>query len=106
MKDGLVRADTLPLVFRALGAEALPRGTHVRVRAAVGIDELTLDVHATLLARLAVDGRGALAEAGDEDEAAARPLALQLAIDVDEQRPRPASRPRPTPRLTTWPCNA
>ena len=26
MKDGLVRADTLPLVFRAAGAEALPRG--------------------------------------------------------------------------------
>ncbi|HEY9240137.1 MAG TPA: RNB domain-containing ribonuclease, partial [Burkholderiaceae bacterium] len=29
MKDGLVRADTLPLVFRVGGAEALPRGAHV-----------------------------------------------------------------------------
>ena len=26
MKDGLVRAETLPLVFRAAGAERLPRG--------------------------------------------------------------------------------
>ena len=33
MKDGLVRADTLPLVFRALGTESLPRGARVRVRA-------------------------------------------------------------------------
>ena len=32
MKDGLVRADTLPLVFKALGCESLPRGAHVRVR--------------------------------------------------------------------------
>ena len=32
MKDGLVRADTLPLVFRALGTESLPRGARVRVR--------------------------------------------------------------------------
>ena len=32
MKDGLVRADHVPLVFRALGTESLPRGTHVRVR--------------------------------------------------------------------------
>ena len=32
MKDGLVRADTLPLVFRAVGAEQLPRGAQ-RARA-------------------------------------------------------------------------
>ena len=32
MKDGLVRADTLPLVFRAVGAEQLVRGSGVRVQ--------------------------------------------------------------------------
>ena len=32
MKDGLVRADDLPLVFKALGCDALPRGAQVRVR--------------------------------------------------------------------------
>ena len=51
MKDGLVRADALPLVFRAVGAESLPRGAHVRVRVG-GADLLTLDVHASVIARL------------------------------------------------------
>ncbi|MDP9044280.1 MAG: RNB domain-containing ribonuclease, partial [Pseudomonadota bacterium] len=51
MKDGLVRADTLPLVFRATGADNLPRGAHVRVRVA-GADLLTLDLHAAVIARL------------------------------------------------------
>ncbi len=51
MKDGLVRADTLPLVFRAAGAESLPRGAQVRVRIG-GIDLLTLDLHGSLLARI------------------------------------------------------
>jgi exoribonuclease-2 len=47
MKDGLVRADTLPLVFRAVGAEQLGRGTGVRVRIGA-IDLLTLDVAASV----------------------------------------------------------
>jgi len=82
MKDGLVRADALPLVFRCVGCEALPRGT--RVRAALQtLDELTLEVHATLLARLGAEAALA-AEAADDEEADAQPLALQLAIDVNE----------------------
>jgi exoribonuclease II len=83
MTNGLVRADALPLVFKALGCESLPRGTRVRV-ALKSHDTLTLEVHAALLARL---GEGAAAEAAppepEEDEAAA-PIALQLAIDVSE----------------------
>ena len=51
MKDGLVRADTLPLVFRAVGAEQLGRGSGVRVRIGA-IDLLTLDVAASVVARL------------------------------------------------------
>jgi exoribonuclease-2 len=46
MKDGLVRAETLPLVFRVPGTESLPRGSRVRVRI-TGIDLLTLDLHAS-----------------------------------------------------------
>jgi exoribonuclease-2 len=83
MTNGLVRADTLPLVFKAVGCEGLPRGTRVRV-ALKSLDSLTLEVHAALLARL---GEGAGTEAAppepEEDEAAA-PIALQLAIDVSE----------------------
>ena len=85
LKDGLVRADSLPLVFKALGCDGLPRGTHVRVRL-TGTDLLTLDLHATLLTRLdePVEGQAEAAiedDADDETEAAA-PLAL--AIDVTD----------------------
>ena len=51
MINGLVRADTLPLVFKAIGADSLPRHSRVRVRV-TGVDELTLDVHASVTARL------------------------------------------------------
>jgi exoribonuclease II len=86
MKDGLVRAENLPLVFKALGCEALPRGAQVRVRI-TGTDRLTLDVHASLLARLD-STPAAEVEASEEegdDEAGAAPLAL--AIDVDDAAP-------------------
>ena len=84
MKDGLVRADTLPLVFRATGTESLPRGTRVRVRLS-GSDLLTLELHACLLARIeapaAADAALAEPEAEDESPDAG---ALRLAIDLDE----------------------
>jgi exoribonuclease II len=81
MKDGLVRADTLPLVFKALGCEPLPRGAHVRVRI-TGTDALTLDVHANLLARLDEEAASATAEEDDSEAVDAAPLAL--AIDLNE----------------------
>lgn len=82
LKEGLVRADTLPLVFRALGTESLPRATRVRVRV-TGMDLLTLELHASLLSRL--DDEAAPAEAEDsegEDDAPA--TGLTLAINLDE----------------------
>jgi exoribonuclease-2 len=90
MKDGLVRAESLPLVFKALGCEALARGTRVRVRI-TGTDALTLEVHANLLARLD-EAVSAPALAEDEDEVAeAAPLAL--AIDIDEPEVAPPAAP-------------
>jgi exoribonuclease-2 len=95
MKDGLVRADTLPLVFKALGCEALPRGAHVRVRVS-GTDALTLDVHANLLARLDEPAPEAVAE--EEDEALqAAPLALAIDIGDTDTDPEPATSTAPTP---------
>ncbi len=88
MKDGLVRADTLPLVFKALGCESLPRGAHVRVRI-TGTDALTLDVHANLLARL--DETAAEEPAAEEEDDAAEAAPLALAIDVNEPESTPAS---------------
>lgn len=93
MKDGLVRADDLPLVFRAPGAERLARGAHLRVGIA-GTDLLTLDVHAGAVVPLgdpAPAGASAAidAEAGadgdDEGEVSAGPLTL--AIDVADEAP-------------------
>jgi exoribonuclease-2 len=83
MKDGLVRCNHLPLVFRALGTENLPRGTHVRVRV-TGVDLLTLDLHASLAARLD-DIAAEETAADDEGEAEQAPTgALTLAIDLGD----------------------
>ena len=81
MKEGLVRADTLPLVFRAIGADGLPRGARVRVRV-TGVDELTLDVHASVIAKL---DEAAPADATGEDNDDEEPTgAITLAIDVQD----------------------
>ena len=84
LKDGLVRADTLPLVFKAAGCDGLARGTHVRVRVD-GVDLLTLDLHARLVAKLEDETAQASEEADDAEEASAGPLTL--AIDVNEETP-------------------
>jgi exoribonuclease-2 len=87
MKDGLVRADTLPLVLRAIGAESLVRGTHVRIRI-TGTDLLTLDAHASVVAR--IEDRAAEAQAAEEAEAdesteeSAGPLTLAIDVQADD----------------------
>jgi exoribonuclease-2 len=82
LKDGLVRADELPLVFRALGCENLPRNAHVKVRI-TGLDELTLDLHANLVERLDAEAAPVTADEGaDEDEEPSG--VLTLAIDVND----------------------
>ena len=94
MKDGLVRAETLPLVFRVPGTEGLPRGARVRARVA-GVDLLTLDLHAALAARLDVAPAADAAPEGDdaEDEGEA-PATLQIAISLDDAA-EPAAAPEP-----------
>ncbi|MCE4536397.1 RNB domain-containing ribonuclease [Pelomonas sp. P7] len=92
MKEGLVRADELPLVFKALGCESLPRGSQVKVRI-TGLDEMTLDVHASLVERL--DGAAqaeADAECDDEElEAAAAPIALAIDVNDSASEAEPAT---------------
>ena len=89
-KDNLVRADELPLVLAALGAQGLPRGARVRIRLGA-IDEITLDVAGTVIERLDTVAE-ASAEAQDsdagedgedgEDAIAAGPISI--AVDMDE----------------------
>jgi exoribonuclease-2 len=81
IKPGLVRAETLPLVFALPGTDTLPRGARVRARVA-GMDLLTLDLHATLAATAATPATGAARDVDEDedDDVAAGPL--QLAIDA------------------------
>ena len=104
LKEGLVRAETLPLVFRVHGADSLPRGTRLTARIA-GIDLLTLDLHASLAARL--DAAPAAAGAGnaapdtmatddgsevDDDATVAGPLAIAIdAAGSDDEDATPAA---------------
>jgi len=88
MKDGLVRAETLPLVFRVPGTESLPRGSRVRVRVA-GIDLLTLDLHATLAARLDAPPVAEDDEAAEDETEAVG--ALQIALTLDDGADAPAA---------------
>jgi exoribonuclease-2 len=83
MKDGLVRADSLPLVFRLPGTEALPRGARVRARV-TGVDLLTLDLHAVLGGRIEAEAAAADEEADEELDASGP---LTLAIDVGDATP-------------------
>ncbi len=89
MKDGLVRADTLPLVFRAVGAENLSRGARVRVRIGA-TDLLTLDVHASVIARLDEADAAAIAVDTETDDAADNAGPLTLAFDVSDDAGAPA----------------
>ena len=86
MVNGLVRADSLPLVFKAIGADSLPRHARVRVRI-TGVDLLTLDVHASVIARL--DEAGSTTDEGDtegegDEEVLDNAGPLTLAIDVSD----------------------
>ncbi len=95
-QDGLARAELVPLVFRVAGANAVPRGARVRVRIAA-IDELALDLHATLLERLDTPSAAAAPEADDDADLAADAAPLALAIDVDEPQGADASANVPAP---------
>ncbi len=98
IKDNLVRADTLPLVLPVMGSDGLPRGAHVRVRLGE-IDDITLDVHGTVIERLDLpvddvaqdSGSG---EDGEEDELAA-PLALAIDVNEAEETAQPPQTPDP-----------
>ncbi|HWI83256.1 ribonuclease catalytic domain-containing protein [Ramlibacter sp.] len=96
-KEGLVRADDLPLVLPVLGGADLPRGARVRVKLGE-IDAITLDLKGTVLERLDVVPEPLSVEDEEgEEEAVAGPIAI--AVDVnDTGEPAPeatAADPRP-----------
>ncbi len=90
-KEGLARADTLPLVLPVLGAADLPRGSRVRLRLG-SVDLITLDVAGTVIQRLdAPPADAGAAEEEDDDTAVAGPIAI--AVDVDEAPEAPTAEP-------------
>jgi exoribonuclease-2 len=81
-KEGLARADALPLVLPVLGAADLPRGARVRLKLGE-IDLITLDVSGSVLQRLDLDSAAAASEEDDsEEETVAGPIAI--AVDVTD----------------------
>ncbi|RID98362.1 ribonuclease catalytic domain-containing protein [Simplicispira hankyongi] len=97
----LVRADALPLVFPVLGAQNLPRGARLLVKLGE-VDEITLDLHGTVLERLddpldtsddgLVDDEGG-DDGEDGDSAVAGPIAI--AVDMNEPEAAPADAAAP-----------
>jgi exoribonuclease II len=76
----LVRADTLPLVISVAGT-TVPRGARVRVKLGE-IDEITLDIHGTVIERLD-DPNDASDDAPVDDAAEEEDVAGPIAIAVD-----------------------
>ncbi|WNO05908.1 ribonuclease catalytic domain-containing protein [Rhodoferax mekongensis] len=92
-KDGMVRADDIPLVLPVLGAQGLPR--HAKVRVKLGeMDLITLDVQGTVLERLdapvEADNQD---EEDDGDDEVAGPIAI--AVDVNEAPEAGGDNPTP-----------
>ncbi len=85
IKDGLVRADELPLVLSVLGAEGLPRGAQVRVRLG-RIDDISLEVGGTVIERLEAPALSeeAMAEEAEEDAELAAPIAIEMDLGEEE----------------------
>ncbi|MFC5609449.1 ribonuclease catalytic domain-containing protein [Variovorax soli] len=90
----LARADTLPLVFGLTGTQGLARGARVRARL-TDIDEISLDVHGSVIERLDKPPASAQEEESgeDEEEVAAGPLAI--AVDMSDAEGEPTA-PAPT----------
>ncbi len=88
MKDGLVRAEDIPLVLNVAGAASLPRGARVKLRLGE-MDLLMLEVSGSLVERLDV----AASDDPDEEEDDEPAVSVHLAMDVNEVNTDP---PLPT----------
>jgi exoribonuclease-2 len=80
-REGLVRADDLPLVLPVLGTDGLPRGSHVHMRLGA-IDDITLEVSGTVIERLDLAADVSAADDTEDEEPVAGPIAI--AVDVTE----------------------
>jgi exoribonuclease II len=89
-KEGMVRADDIPLVLPVMGTANLPKNAKVRVKLGA-IDEITLDVSGTVIERLdtteaALDGNESPVD-DEQDEEMMGAVAITIAVDVEAQEP-------------------
>ncbi len=92
IKDGVVRADTLPLVLAVMGADGLPRNARVRVKLGA-VDDISLDIGGTVVERLdaqasAAADPGDTDESGDDDDLGG-PIAIAVDMDGGDEAPPP-----------------
>ncbi len=82
-KEGLVRADDIPLVLPVMGAGDAPRNAHLRIKLGE-VDEITLDIGGTVIERLDIeDSTEPLAEEDSEDDGDTG-MPLTIAVDMGE----------------------
>lgn len=92
----LARADTLPLVFGLTGTQGLARGARVRARL-TDIDEISLDVHGSVIERLDTLATSAEEEeSGEDEEEVAGPLAIAVDLNDAEGPAAESTTPAPT----------
>ena len=93
IKDGVVRADTLPLVLAVMGADGLPRNARVRVKLGA-VDDISLDIGGTVVERLDAQASAATDpgdpgdtdDAGEDDELGG-PIAIAVDMDGGDETP-------------------
>lgn len=83
IKEGLVRADELPLVLNVLGAESLARGAPVRIRLG-RIDEISLEVGGTVIERLQATNTTDSSTENEEEIELATPIAITMDLGEEE----------------------
>ena len=87
LREGLARADSLPLVVPVMGTEGLERGAHIRIRLGQP-DLMSLELNATLVGRIEAADEAMDAESAEEEDL--EPAIVHIAMDVQED---PAATP-------------
>ena len=80
-RDGLARAEDVPLVLPVMGTQGLPRNARVRVQLGA-IDLITLDVQGTVTEHLDAAPQESADEDTEDEEEIAGPIAI--ALDVND----------------------
>lgn len=91
-KEGMVRADDIPLVLPVMGTANLPKNAKVRVKLGA-IDEITLDISGTVIERLDTSEAALNCSAtenpvdDEQDEEMMGAVAIAISIDVETEDP-------------------